>query len=373
LAALTAALSGAARAEWIPPGPTCPLAPLTYIPLWNIPTNTGILCFVGNPPTAPSTTIFEVAVVPVIIKLLDTNGNVQYTLDPTKPLYVPVNSNAQFSAYDAMNNSPIFGKEKYVLGGTTIGTVQWGEATERASFWKYTGTAFKNWHVGMATFPITPSETLKVPNGKWYFLSNPNTYGVDGSVLDPFLLKIAQKYPKSLPILLTYNIGEDTTKLPVPRPGSPNGCCAFGYHDLYTIGGFTSFFIWGSYLDAPGYGLSDLGAMSHEVAEFMNDPTVGNTVQPWPAPFSFTLPWNPPYNFTKCQGNLEVGDALEDRSGSELLYQINTSIMTYHFQNEALDSWFMQAKPSFSVNGWYTMKGAVDGEFNSPAPVCPTQ
>jgi hypothetical protein len=67
--------------------------------------------------------------------------------------------------------------------------------TERASFWDYPGTHFKNWHIEMATFPITPSETLKVPNGKWYGLTNPKSYGVDASVLDPFLLKIAEKYP----------------------------------------------------------------------------------------------------------------------------------------------------------------------------------
>jgi hypothetical protein len=46
--------------------------------------------------------------------------------------------------------------------------------------------------------------------------------------------------------------------------------------------------------------------------------------------------------------------------------------MTYHLQNEVTASWQMQAKPAFSVNGWYTLKGPVDGEFTAPAPVCPT-
>ena len=373
--ALLAVVCGAARAgEWPVPFPLCPSAPLTYIPLWNIPSNTGFLCFVGNPPTAPGTTIFDVAVVPVIVKLLDVNGNVKFVLNPTKPLYVPVNSNTTFTALNAVDNSPIFSSQKFILGSTTLGTVQWGEMAERASFWKYPGTHFKSWHVEMATFPITPSETLDVPNGSWYGLSEPNTYGVDATVLDPFLLKIAKKYPKGVPILLTYNIGEDTTKLPARKPGARNitGCCAFGYHDLYTQGGFTSFFIWGSYLDAPGFGAPDLTALSHEVAEFMHDPTGNNLVQSWPVPGSFPLPWSPPYKFTKCQGNLEVGDPLEDRSGGEVQYDIKTSVMDYHFQNVVTASWLMQASPSFSVNGWYTLKGTVDGEFAAPAPVCPT-
>jgi hypothetical protein len=33
----------------------------------------------------------------------------------------------------------------------------------------------------------------------------------------------------------------------------------------------------------------------------------------------------------------------------------------------------MQANPAFSVNGWYTIKGRVDGEFANPAPVCPSK
>src|ERR1700680_5094291 len=89
--ALLAVVCGAARAgEWPIPFPLCPSAPLTYIPLWNIPSNTGILCFVGNPPTAPGPPIFDGAVVPVIVKLLDVNGKVKFFLNPTKPLYVPV-------------------------------------------------------------------------------------------------------------------------------------------------------------------------------------------------------------------------------------------------------------------------------------------
>jgi hypothetical protein len=360
---LTAASSAARAGEWLPPAPTCPSAPLAYVPLWNILTSTGFLCFVGEPPTAASTTIFDVAVVPVIVKLLDANKSVVAVNDPTQPLYVPVNSNHGFSALNAVDNSPIFASQNFTLGSTSLGTVQWGEATERASFWKYPGTDFKNWHVEMATLPITPSVTLEVPYGSWEKTSQANTYGVDQTILDPFLLKVAKSYAKGVPILLTYNIGEY----------SPSGCCAFGYHHTYVESDdYRSFFVWASYLDEPGFGLPDVGALSHEVAEFMHDPLGNNPVQPWPAPFTFKLPWSPPYTFTKCQGNLEVGDPVEDRSGAELQYVIKTPIMTYHFQNVITASWEMQAEPSFSVNGWYTLKGAVDGEFGSPAPACPT-
>jgi hypothetical protein len=377
LVLLAATLSSVARASWPPPVNFCPTVSHTHIPLWGIFSNTGPLCFPGSVPNGSGTTFIPVPVVPVIIHLLDAQGNIQHTLDPTKPLFVPVNSNSQFSAYDAVINSPIFGAYQFKLGSTDIGTVEWGEATLRASFWNYPLTDFKNWHVSMVTLPITPSETLKVPYGSWLALSEAHTFGVDDEVLEPFVLTIAKKYPDSLPIMLTYDIKDSSSKLLGSQPGPTDSSRSLdGYHRHYTDSkGFMSFFIWASYLDGPGDAWQDLTALSHEVAEFMHDPAGNNYVQAWPSQYSFTLPWDPPYHFTTCQDKMEVGDPVEDRFHTtvEFQYEIKTSIMDYHFQNVVTASWQMQAKPAFSVNGWYTLKGAVDGEFAAPAPVCPTK
>src|SRR5215831_6389028 len=62
-----------------------------------------------------------------------------------------------------------------------------------------------------------------------------------------------QVVAKGVPILLTYNIGEY----------SPSGCCAFGYHHTYVESDdYRSFFVWASYLDEPGFGLPDVGALA---------------------------------------------------------------------------------------------------------------
>jgi hypothetical protein len=243
--------------------------------------------------------------------------------------------------------------------------MQWGQAVEEASFWKYPGIDFKGWSVLFFAFPF-PTQTLDVPNGKWEALAAPHSFAIDAGVLDPFLFKIGSEFPGQVPLFLTYNVLEYAK-------GKPANCCTTGYHQPYTIGGTYSSYIWGAYLDAPAVN-SDVFYISHEVAEFMHDPFVNNNVRPWPQSFSFTLPWSPPYVFTKCQGNLEVGDPVEDRLGtpSEVQFVIKNSTMTYHMQNVVTASWQMQAKPAFSVNGWYTLKGAVDGEFAGPAPACPT-
>jgi hypothetical protein len=305
-------------------------------------------------------------VVPVVVKLLDANGKVEVTLDPTKPLFVNPTNNDSLSAFDSVLASPIFQGHNYNLGGAALGTMQWGQAVEEASFWKYPGVNFKSWSISMAAFPFY-TQTLSVPFGSWQALTTPHSYAIDSNVLDPFFFKLGTEFTGQVPLILTYNI------LEYPH-GSPSKCCTTGYHKAYTVGGVFSFYIWGAYLDAPAVN-SDVFYISHEIAEFVHDPFVNNPVNPWPVSFSFSLPWAPPYKFTKCQSNLEVGDPVEDRLGtpSEVQFVITNSTMTYHLQNVVTASWQMQASPAFSVNGWYTLKGAVDGEFAAPAPACPSK
>lgn len=364
IVAALAAICGAAKAG----NPISLPAPCPYPSLnttWGTFYNNGILCFVGSDPRAgANTTILNVPVVPVIIRLLGANGKVADVSDPTKPLWVSPIPNSNLNALDAVLASPIFAAQDFKFSSTDLGTMQWGEAVEKASFWKFPSVDFKDWHLEMLAFP-SPPLTLDVPYGSWYALGNPHSYAVDNKVLDPFLDKLMSETSAGLaPIFLTYNIAE--------YQHGKAGCCDFGYHDWYQSGGIYSFFIWASYMDSPADN-PDLMSLSHEVAEFVHDPFGNNSVPPWPAPFTFTLPWDPPYKFTKCQGNLEVGDPLEDRSDpAKLDFVITNSTMEYHFQNVVTASWEMQASPSFSVNGWYTLKGAVDGEFAAPAPACPT-
>jgi hypothetical protein len=85
------------------------------------------------------------------------------------------------------------------------------------------------------------------------------------------------------------------------------------------------------------------------------------------------VPWNPSYVFRPkdCGSGLEVGDPVGHTQPGNAI-SITSPAMTYNLQNIALASWFMDAIPSFSVNGWYTMNGAIKGEFAAPAPDCPS-
>lgn len=366
LLATLAAISGGAKAADLPPGPLCP-SNISYLPTWNILTDKGFLCFVGSPPVQPGTSIIMTPVVPVILHFLNANNEVAATSDPTQPLHVNPSNSSGLSALGAVVESPIFQGYNFKMGSTSLGNLQWGQAVEEASFWKYPGVNFKDWIVIMAAVPSVPA-TLKVPYGSWSTGPTPHSFYVDAKVLDGFVdTQMATIPTGQVPIFLTYNISE------YPH-GNPSGCCVWGWHNTYQhTKGIYDAFIYATYLDA-GVANSDLLPLSHEVAEFVHDPFGNNNVQGFPLSWTFALPWAPPYSFTKCQTNLEVGDPVEDRlfaDPSEMQLPLTNSTMKYNFQNVVTASWLMQASPSFSVNGWYTLKGAVDGEFAGPAPKCP--
>lgn len=333
----------------------CPY--LSEIPTWAISTPAGVDCFIGVDPRAvQTTTLITTPVLPVIVNFLDASGFIVGTTDPTAPLY----PNPELTALAGVLRSPIFQNLDFKLGGTDLGSVQWMEATERASFWKLPGASFKNWHVVLTPLPL-PAQVVDVPYGFWQQRPD-HFWAIDGAFLDAKISEFAAaQNPGTLPIILFYNIGEYSFANPGER--------VFGYHsEVRMSNGVHRFFVYASWHDS-----DDIGALTHELAEFAHDPIGNNPVAPWPEAGTFSLPWNPPYTLVKCQGNLEVGDPLGDRNAypNEQNLLLTNGTMTYTFQNVVTASWLMQAKPSFSVNGWYTLKGPVDGEFAGPAPACP--
>ena len=93
--------------------------------------------------------------------------------------------------------------------------------------------------------------------------------------------------------------------------------------------------------------------MSHEVAEWMNDP-LGNNPTP---------SWGNIGQVSGCQANLEVGDPL---SGSNLTAYMPATKFTYHVQELAFFSWFYHQKPSLGINGWYSDNDGLE----TPAAAC---
>ena len=94
-----------------------------------------------------------------------------------------------------------------------------------------------------------------------------------------------------------------------------------------------------------GDNFEDITAISHEIAESVNDPFVAadgvHGITPW---------WMSPNG--NCQDLLETGDVLEDLPNATFPMRMNG--VTYHPQNEALLPWFERQKPSRAIHGAYS-------------------
>jgi hypothetical protein len=200
--------------------------------------------------------------------------------------------------------------------------------------------------------------------------------------------------PTHLPIYLTNDmvnhIGKDIFN-----------CCVIGFHGTKATGSGNGSansngnapvqtFAWASYL-SPGiyarpnggtdWALQDIHPLSHEIAEWGDDPFVDNWVEPWLTPTA------PQYG---CTPILETGDpvvAIGFAMGTNTFEQGQNPNGTqsadgyYHPEDEALLPWFMRTAPntiseptqSPSANiGRYTLMGDLNPfpGFRQPATGC---
>jgi hypothetical protein len=200
--------------------------------------------------------------------------------------------------------------------------------------------------------------------------------------------------PTHLPIYLTNNVmlydGND-----------PLNCCIIGYHGTKATGGGggstnsngnakVQTFAWASWVQ-PGlfarpnggtdWALQDIHALSHEIAEWADDPFVNNLVQPWLTPTA------PQYG---CTNILETGDPVVGigfAMGTNLYQQgpnpngSQSADGHYHPEDEVFLPWFMRTAPNTvsevtqapSTNiGRYTLMGDLNpfAGFRQPATGC---
>jgi hypothetical protein len=287
--------------------------------------------------TNPSTTVNAV-LVPVIMKFSDgTNWN------PTKA----DSCDAGASALARTQKSPIFVSQSWKFGATSVGSGQYVDAFQRAEFWKFAQPSGINpgFHVKLSLKTLK-AITINVPNAQAFVLTQGISCG-NGQVgatnfgwLDNRLRKVV------IPSLAGQGVG--TTTFPifllhnfVEICGSQ--CLAGGYHNAFSVStGVQTYGV--AMYDNSGLatGSSDISILSHEVAEWQNDPS---TTNPTPS-------WGNIGQVTGCQTNLEVGDPLSGTSFKDTL-----NGFTYHPQELAFFSWFYHQNPSLGVNGWYSNKG----------------
>jgi hypothetical protein len=273
--------------------------------------------------------------------------------------------------------------------------LQLQDATMRAQF-GVTGNASK-YHLILHP-NVLPAVVINVPGNQGTLLASGR--GVVFASVDigwwssQIQNLLASADPTHLPIYLTNNVMLFEGK-------SPLNCCVIGYHGTKAAGngGGSSnsngnakvqTFAWASWVQPgvysrPGGGtywaLQDIHALSHEIAEWADDPFVNNLVQPWLTPTA------PQYG---CTGILETGDPVVGigfAMGSNSFQQgpnpngTQSADGYYHPEDEALLPWFLRLAPNYmseatqaaSANvGRYTLMGTLnpfDG-FRAPATGC---
>ncbi|MBV9381684.1 MAG: hypothetical protein JO242_13570 [Streptosporangiaceae bacterium] len=277
-----------------------------------------------NPRTSIATTTVPVTFIPVRIN--EADGGFSY---PT-------------GAVGSTTGSALF-RNSAATGGT-----QYGAATLRASYWRYVAAHKGRWHVLLGKPVTTALLTINVPSnqgataqdssGDFVPLVNVNWYA-------GMLNGIAARYaPNRLVVFLTYNtVGcSDFT--------NTSTCGIGGFHTAVGTSTGNHTYSWASWVSPGvfGAGSADTAAMSHEVAEWLNDPFVNDIVPRW------SVPSEPQYG---CSNAFEVGDPLVGHT---------FTIGALHYQDETNFSWFARQKPSVGFNGWYSYKGT----FRTFSPSC---
>ena len=257
------------------------------------------------------------------------------------PLKLTFSNGTSFDGSQKVQNttaSPIFQNASFISGNT-----QYGDAIQRAEFWNSVSTTSPNYHVlvGAPTIANTVSITVPAANGATVKDSSGKTIGIiDINWFDPqiqALLTSMHFTANMLPIFLSNNV--------YLSQGAPtlSNCCIGGYHSAVKNSAGLQTYIWTVNADAGiqgGFG-EDVSALSHELAEWYNDPFTNNVVPNWISPIA------PQYG---CNNALEVGDPLVG-------VVFTVSGFSSHLQDEAFFSWFARQTPSIAIGGKYTYLG----------------
>jgi len=345
-----------------------------------------------------STTI-EADITPLIVNIDGLTFDGTAVVGPTlaSPVFATndYGSTPAATAAGSFPNAPAFirgagGKLSQLDKGVQL---QLEDATMRAQFNRVGKSS--SYHVILHP-NVLPAVTIDVPNNQGILIKSGR--GVIGADINVSWWSGQIKNlensadPTHLPIYLTNQV--------LLYSGSPDNCCIIGYHGTRATGYGTGSansngnavvqtFAWASWVQ-PGFysranggtdwALQDIHALSHEIAEWADDPFVNNTVEPWLTPTA------PQYG---CTGVLETGDPVVGIGfaiGSNSFEQgpnpngTQSADGYYHPEDEALLPWFMRSPSSATgtevnqsgVGGRYTFMGDLNpfSGFRAPATGC---
>ena len=308
----------------------------------------------GNKSTSVKTFIVPVVVVTQTVGTgLDANGNI--TTAPGVTVFDPTaNDNNCLSKPNnnplrLFQHSPMFDNYDISVGGVDMGHTQYIDAFQRAEFFNLLKNP-DNYQLLLSPIVTTPPVVIQVPaaNG----LTLPPDFGacgpfgvVDIDFFDAYLdnnvlpALAPQVNAGNFPIFMLYN----TVLAFTPIDEIFVTCCVLGYHgstgtnpiQTYSPSDFDTTGLFGSTQ-------GDSNTLSHEVAEWANDPLGNNPTPAWGGVGQV------PPGF--CQDNLEVGDPL---SGTNFSPIGGRNGFTYHLQELAFFSWFYSSQ-SAGIHGWFS-------------------
>jgi hypothetical protein len=323
---------------------------------------------VGSDPRGARTVTVPVILVPFIVQFTNTTSGFTTTFDPsTVPDAV---CTAGQTVMSLVEQSPIFQSRSWTLNGVDVGVTQYIDAYQRSNFWQDVRNAANPWHTLLTytvgeplTLPLSyPAPTLaaEIRVGASTSCTNPTGSGstngagyqgiVDFNVLQNAMTAYITSHqitPDKFPIFILYNVMY-----------SQNGSLFLGgyhfsgapYPKALTSPGQT--FAMANFRTA-GMGPFDVSILSHEVAEWINDPGGFNAVPLW----------GNIGEVTGCKRALEVGDPLTQ---TDLPTIPGPNGFAYHLQEFAYFSWFFRT-PSIGAGGLFSDNGTLS---TNAGPVC---
>jgi hypothetical protein len=333
------------------------------LPMWNytivspLDGNTYSGSMVGSSPfyRGARTTNIPTYLVPLIIKTPDGG-----TFDPTALDGCDTGGGSPFSQ---VLGSPVFQSSLYTINGISLGTGQYVDEFQRANFYEanvsMTGDSY---HTALSPITTLPAQTVNIPanEGESWNLNRCGNLGVidfstfNSIIVNTVIPSLASQgvSPTSFPVFVMHDV-----VMGDPGDSPFQNCCVIGFHGA--SGSPTQTYAVADY-DTTGIFPSSpsVAPVSHEVAEWMDDPFGTN---PTPA-------WGNVGQVSGCQSNLEVGDPL---SGTLFSESGNTGILmpngiSYYPQELAFFSWFYRESPSMGAGGVYSDSGT----FKSGQQLC---
>jgi hypothetical protein len=345
----------------------------TGLPVWHYQVSSPLngLSYRGymvgsDPSLGAATTIIPVILVPFIVQFTNTTTGFTTTFDPSAA--PDAGCTAGQTAMSLVENSPIFQNYPWALNGVNVGVTQYIDAFQRSNFWSSleNGNAYHTLLTYSAGPPLrlalsysSPSLDAEVRTGVATNCANPGGSGstngaayqgiVDFTTLEDAMtgyIALHHIKPDRFPVFILYNVmysqngllylgGYHFSEAPYPEVLMSPG-------QTYAMANFRT----------NGTGPFDVSILSHEIAEWLDDP----------GGFNGSPAWGNIGEVTGCKRSLEVGDPL---TRTDLPPIAGPNGFAYHLQELAYVSWFFRttggAGGLFSDNGTLT---------TSAGPVC---